>query len=107
MPTIEQSFRKKRVNLKLRYKISLEDYENMYHTQEGCCAICGKHNKDNFIGKRQVSLAVDHCHNSNRIRELLCSNCNLVIGNAKESIEVLEKAIEYLKKHQIALGSKL
>ena len=101
MPTIEQSFRKKRVNLKLRYKISLEDYEDMYHTQEGCCAICGKHNKDNFIGKRQVSLAVDHCHNSNKIRELLCSNCNLVIGNALESIEVLEKAIEYLKKHQI------
>ena len=51
------------------------------------CAIC----------KEQTDLAVDHCHNSMKIRGLLCNNCNNGLGRFKDSTELLENAIKYLK----------
>ena len=51
------------------------------------CAICG-------ITER---LHIDHCHNSGDVRGLLCSNCNLGIGNLKDNIKILKNAILYLE----------
>lgn len=75
-------------NLKHNYGISVEEYQAIYEKQEGKCAICKK--------PFEV-LHVDHCHNSDRVRGLLCGNCNLGIGNLQDSIELLQSAIEYLK----------
>lgn len=50
----------------------------------------------------------DHCHDTGRLRGLLCHACNIAIGNLKDDCDLLEKAIEYLRKHQNAepsLGS--
>lgn len=41
---------------------------------------------------------VDHCHETNKIRGLLCGKCNTLLGNAADSIEILEASIEYLQK---------
>jgi hypothetical protein len=43
--------------------------------------------------------AIDHCHKNRHIRALLCHNCNTGIGKFNDDINLLEKAIEYLKKH--------
>jgi hypothetical protein len=76
------------------FNITLEQYEDMVKSQGDCCAICGKHRTKN--GKR---LAVDHCHATGNVRALLCSLCNKSLGGFKDDINMLIKAIEYLKKH--------
>jgi hypothetical protein len=44
-------------------------------------------------------LVVDHNHTTNKIRALLCSNCNLILGHAKDNKEILIKLSEYLEKY--------
>lgn len=73
-----------------RYGITIAEYEGMLTSQNGGCAICGQ--VDEWF-----SLAVDHCHGTNRVRGLLCSQCNRGIGLFRDKPELLEKAAEYLR----------
>lgn len=73
--------------------MSLEDYEAMLERQGGGCAICGTTEIRGF-GAR---LAVDHCHDSNRVRGILCGNCNRGIGHFNHDPALLTAATEYLK----------
>lgn len=75
--------------------MTYDRYLQMLESQNNCCAICGSH-QDNF--KRQ--LCVDHNHETGKARGLLCDACNGGIGKLKDSIELLEKAINYLKQEQ-------
>lgn len=77
--------------LKRRFGITLETYETMLAEQNGGCKICGRQNTKN---KR---LAVDHCHNSKKIRGILCDNCNKGLGSFQDSAALLEKAKQYLE----------
>lgn len=77
---------------KYEYGITLEDYNKKFEQQRGNCAICGE-----YQSKFKKSLAVDHNHTTGQIRSLLCNNCNGGLGNFKDNIEFLLKAIEYLK----------
>lgn len=54
----------------------------------GCCDICGR---------SDLKLHIDHCHESNNIRGILCERCNHGLGHFKDSIDNLESAIVYLK----------
>lgn len=73
-------------------------YNELYTAQDGCCAICDKHQSE-----LQKALAVDHCHDAGHVRGLLCQECNLALGKLKDSIESLEKAITYLNKTRLSL----
>lgn len=73
-----------------KYGLTVEAYDAMYLLQGGKCAICSAH-----FG----TLCVDHCHDSGRVRGLLCKPCNLVLGNAAESQERLANAIDYLRRN--------
>lgn len=79
--------------LKYNYGITLEDYNDMFTKQNGCCAICNIHQSE--IKKR---LSVDHCHTTGKVRHLLCQSCNTILGMAKEDINILQNAITYLSK---------
>jgi hypothetical protein len=76
--------------LKTLYGVTPEQYDTMWLLQDGKCAICKEPDPNK-------SLSVDHDHVTGKARKLLCCDCNFVIGNAKERIDVLENAIEYLK----------
>ena len=78
------------------YGIGLADYRQMLERQDGKCAICGSTTTRNVQHK---SLAIDHNHETNKIRGLLCHHCNAGIGHLGDSIELLQKAIDYLKEH--------
>ena len=39
---------------------------------------------------------IDHCHSTNKIRGVLCNNCNTALGLVGDNISTLEKMIEYL-----------
>jgi hypothetical protein len=80
-------------HLKSKYHISTVTYNAMDILQGFRCAICNN-DKGNY-----QHLFIDHCHKSGEIRGLLCRNCNLVIGNAKDSITILRKAASYLESN--------
>lgn len=83
-----------------KYGITLDEYNLMRENQKCCCAVCGRHESvvEKGTAKSSVtSLHVDHCHKTNKIRGLLCTNCNTMLGKAKDDIDVLEAAIKYLR----------
>ena len=77
-----------------RYGITLDDYNEMFISQNGCCGICGTHQ----LEFKDV-LNLDHNHDTGDVRELLCNDCNWAIGHAKESTQRLKKMIKYLEKY--------
>lgn len=76
------------------YGIGIKEYNQMFVKQNGCCDICGKHQSELKRG-----FAVDHCHNTGKVRALLCHKCNTGIGNFEENIETLKEAICYIMRH--------
>ena len=79
--------------LKRNYGISLDEYHELVKQQNGVCAIC----KSPPPEGRKKRLSIDHCHDTGVVRGLLCDNCNRSLGLLKDSIDVLENAIQYLK----------
>lgn len=71
------------------FGLTPETYETILTQQGYVCAICKNIDKN----KR---LAVDHCHNTNRIRGLLCAKCNQALGLFNDSPTLLNRAINYL-----------
>ena len=82
-------------HLKRTYGITLEDYNTLLASQNGCCAIC----KSSQPGGRMKWFCVDHDHKTNKVRALLCGACNQSLGFARESTIILEAMICYLKVH--------
>ena len=79
--------------IKKRYGITIEEYKTLFYKQNQCCAICKKHQSE-----FDISLAVDHCHITNKVRGLLCYNCNMGLGRFKDNINYLKEAISYLER---------
>ncbi len=83
--------------LSRNFGITLHDYNKRLADQFGVCAICGKRETmQTSDGVR--ALAVDHCHNTGRVRGLLCSRCNTGIGSFEDDVTLLQSAISYLQK---------
>jgi len=78
--------------LKSSYNLTPDDFIAMSESQDGKCAICGD------IGNRRLD--VDHDHKTGKIRGLLCTSCNNMLGRAKDNIETLKSAIIYLYKYK-------
>lgn len=81
-------------NLRRNYNLELEEYKLMLARQDNKCKLCGKTEEEN--GKR---LAVDHCHTSGEVRDLLCSNCNSALGFANDDPELLRRMAEYCEEY--------
>lgn len=86
----------KSADLKRCFGITLKDYEDMLEGQDSKCKICKKPETSIIKGKL-IALAVDHCHDTGKVRGLLCSRCNQGLGNFKDNIETMTVAIQYLK----------
>lgn len=85
-----------------KYGLTEEEYDSMLEAQGGVCAICkGKELLNHPTGTPR-SLVVDHHHASNKVRGILCTSCNLAIGNMKDDPELLEAAADYLRGHHAA-----
>lgn len=79
-------------SLRLRFGLTLAQYEDMRAAQNCRCAICRAHKPG---GKGDWH--VDHDHRTKRVRGLLCQNCNIGLGNFKDSPARLNAAINYLR----------
>lgn len=80
-------------------KLSKENYNKILEKQDYVCAICK--NPETALKKKRdepMRLAIDHCHQTNKIRGLLCLKCNSSLSHSM-SFQESEAAIEYLKKY--------
>lgn len=80
-----------------RYGLTLDEYLEMLDSQGHVCAICGEPETVPYRDKVR-SLAVDHNHDTGEVRALLCTRCNRLIGVARERVEILQAAIDYLDR---------
>ena len=80
--------------LKRRFGLTLEDYDKMFEVQSGCCAICNVHQS-----KLDLRLAVDHDHETGKIRGLVCRDCNFFLGHLEKNYSLLSRALEYLSNN--------
>lgn len=80
------------------YGLTQEEYNKMFFEQDNKCKICK--NPEKVITKKGIIklLSVDHCHTTGKVRGLLCQNCNVLLANAKDNIDILESSIIYLKE---------
>ena len=76
-----------------KYGITLEDKNNMAKAQGDCCAIC----RTPF--EQVVQVCVDHCHDSDQVRGILCHHCNTGLGQFKDSPKLLQQAAYYIDYH--------
>lgn len=79
--------------LKVHYGITLKEYNALLEKQGGVCSICKS--PPNLLA-RQKRLHTDHCHDTKKIRGLLCDRCNRGIGFFDERPDLLKNASDYL-----------
>jgi hypothetical protein len=82
----------RRSRLKTQYGLTPETYDALLERQGGGCAICGSDEIRGY-GKR---LAVDHCHDTNRVRGILCGKCNRGLGAFDHDPALLRAAAKYV-----------
>lgn len=82
-------------NLKAKYGISIEEYEALLEEQSSICPICNRPLDD-----ENEQIDVDHCHDSGKVRNIVHNKCNRLLACCEDSIERLESAIKYLRRHQ-------
>ncbi len=80
------------------YQLTKDDYDTMLKAQNYQCYICKSTDSNSKLFR---NLCVDHNHDTNQIRGLLCDSCNRGLGYFKENISNLEGAISYLKKFNV------
>jgi hypothetical protein len=83
------------------YNITIEDYNSFLVKQNYKCAICGISQEElsKNIKNTPINFAVDHDHNTGKVRGLLCFRCNSSLGGFNDSVDVLDKAKQYLTTH--------
>lgn len=86
----------RKAKLKSLHSISIEEYSILLLKQNGVCAICGKPETETQKGRLR-QLCVDHCHETGKIRGLLCSKCNKGLGQFLDDANLLLKASCYLR----------
>jgi hypothetical protein len=75
-----------------------EQYSEMLRSQENKCAVCEIFFFDGF------KICIDHCHETGRVRGLLCQSCNAAEGMLKTP-ETVDRLAEYMRKHALAVAA--
>lgn len=86
--------------LKSTYGISQETFNSMYQSQKGKCRICSIDISSEIGQTKKGKAHVDHCHVTGKVRGLLCTKCNTILGMSNDSIRILQEAINYLERGQ-------
>lgn len=79
--------------LKTKFGLTVEDFDRMLASQSNACAVCQ-------TVAPKTGWHIDHCHSTGKVRGILCTNCNPMLGFAKDNTDTLKAAIRYLEKHQ-------
>lgn len=90
--------------LKRKYGLTVEQFDQMWSEQEGKCAICKSEMEPPQFGRGRGGPArgvvVDHDHETDEVRGLLCRLCNVGLGSLGDSLTTLQSAVAYLEKYE-------
>ena len=89
----------KRASLLKRYGMTPLEYELRLARQNGACAICKKTPKQRW-------LCIDHCHETGKVRGLLCTPCNAALGAFGDDPKRMQAATDYLTRFYDSLKSR-
>lgn len=78
-----------------KYGINVGDFERLLEEQNGKCSIC-EVKFSPIRGDQNLRPRIDHCHDTGRVRGLLCNRCNRAIGLFGDDQSVLKRAAKYL-----------
>lgn len=78
------------------YGLSLDQYNALVKKQKGRCLICLAKEAD--FPQYRPQLLVDHCHQSKKVRGLLCDYCNKGLGYFRDNVGLMENAIKYIQR---------
>jgi len=78
--------------IRKRYGISMAQFSSLLAAQNNGCAICQKP-----IEAIRRRMNIDHCHDTNEVRGILCSGCNTGLGHLGDNVAGLQRAISYLQ----------
>jgi hypothetical protein len=85
-------------DLQKNYGMTESEWESLLALQGGGCGICGEKETNVHKSGTVWRLSVDHCHDTGKIRGILCNNCNRAIGLLKDNVQLLRKAADYLER---------
>lgn len=80
---------KAKITKNWKYSIKSGHYEKMRVNQNNSCAICFK---------KEQELVIDHCHKTEKLRNLLCRKCNALLGMCDDDLKILKSAQDYIIK---------
>ena len=83
-------------DIKKKYGITKDEYQVLLKSQNNSCSICYV---DFLARDTKRKPHIDHDHETGKIRGILCGPCNMGIGQLKDSIEIVESALKYLKNN--------
>jgi hypothetical protein len=99
----KRNFMKRReTKLLEKYGITNDDYDRMLELQDGKCAICGTTEP----GAKKKYFCVDHCHTTKKVRQLLCTTCNVGLSRFYDNPDFLREAALYLERHKTISDSE-
>lgn len=87
----------RRNGLQMRHGLTQDQYDALFASQDGKCAVCGEALVSNSAGNKNGQTCIDHDHKTGRVRGLLCTCCNLALGFAHDDPERLLQLHNYLK----------
>lgn len=94
---LRDPYRHRKSMLHCKFGMTEGDYELLLAKQGGGCAICRRAaTETRRKGKPAKFLDIDHCHQTGKIRGLLCGRCNVGIGSFEDDVSLLRGAIAYL-----------
>ena len=79
---------------KLRFNLTPEQFAAKWEAQGRKCSICG------IKPDSPYHIVVDHCHRTNKVRDILCKHCNAALGSMRDNPDIAIKMAEYLEKHK-------
>ncbi len=91
------SVQRKEAHLRREYGLSLEDYWKLIVLQGNRCAVCGGMEPGGTSGEWNV----DHSHEMDQVRGLVCWSCNVLLGMCHENPEILKAALRYLEEYLV------
>lgn len=87
--------KRKEQRIKKAHGLDLSDYTDLLIEQDNQCAICGYTDRSD----KNFFPLLDHCHQTGKVRGLLCMSCNQGLGKFKDDPELLLAAIAYLQRN--------
>lgn len=100
-----RAYRRKR-HLREEYNLTIQEFADMLLAQEGKCAMCGiLMDPPTRTTKDSIMVTVDHCHETGRVRGLLCHQCNFGLGIFKDSLARLRFAVAYLERDALVAST--